>query len=64
MAGATPIDVQSHLKGVNYPATKAELIQTAEENGAPADVIQVLEDLPDQDFGGPEEVSEAFSRTP
>ncbi len=34
MTKANPIELQKHLKGVDYPATKEELIETAIEQGA------------------------------
>jgi len=29
-----PIEVQKHLKGISYPATKDDVVSTAEQNGA------------------------------
>jgi hypothetical protein len=35
-----------HLDGVGYPADREEIVQTAEENEAPAEVINFLKSLP------------------
>jgi hypothetical protein len=36
---ANPVELQKHLKGVDYPATKEELIETAREQGADKKLI-------------------------
>jgi hypothetical protein len=60
MAKVNPIQLQKHLKGVDYPATKDDLIEQAEENGADDDVIDVLEQLPDdEEFETPADVNKA-----
>lgn len=51
------IDVQKALKGANYPADKKSLIETAKENGADDDVMKRLNDLPDQEYQSPADVS-------
>lgn len=61
MAQANPIQIQKFLKGVDYPASKQDLVKHAEENGADDNVCSVLEQLPDQDYETPAEVSKAIS---
>jgi uncharacterized protein DUF2795 len=56
-----PIDVQRHLAGLNYPARKDEVIATAEQNGAPQEVIEALQALADEQFGDPSEVQAALA---
>lgn len=51
------IDVQKALKGANYPADKKSLIETAKANGADDDVMKRLNDLPDQEYQSPADVS-------
>ncbi len=55
-----PTAVQTHLKGVDYPATKDELISTADDNDAPDDIIEMLQSMPGEQYGGPDEVMEAL----
>jgi len=59
MAGINPIQLEKFLKGVNYPASKNELIKRAEQNGADENVRSSLEQLPDQQFDSPTDVSKA-----
>lgn len=40
--------VVQYLKGLDLPAGKDEIIQTAHRNQAPQDVVDVLQRLPDQ----------------
>jgi uncharacterized protein DUF2795 len=56
-----PIEVQRHLKGVAYPATRDELLEVAREEDAPPEVEEALEELPEEErFDGPDEVMEAI----
>jgi hypothetical protein len=55
-----PIELQKHLKGMDYPASKQDLIQTAERNGAPDDIIQALQGMDKEQFDGPSAVQQAL----
>jgi len=56
-----PIEVQTHLGGVDYPASKDEVISTAESNGAPQEVIEALQRLDGEEFDGPDAVQSALA---
>ena len=58
-----PIEAQRYLKGVDYPASKEELISTARDNGAPQEMIDDLESVDQEQFDGPSAVQQAFSRS-
>ena len=60
MAHANPIQIQKYLKGVDYPASRDDLVRNARENGADESICASLEQLPDEDFQTPADVSEAF----
>ena len=60
MPHANPIQIQKYLKGVDYPASKAQLIENARKLGADESICASLEQLPDDDFQTPADVSEAF----
>ncbi|MGN7797427.1 DUF2795 domain-containing protein [Leifsonia sp. 22587] len=55
------IDVQKYLGGVDYPASKADLVGKAQGQGAPKEVIDALESLPDRRFESPVQVTEGIS---
>jgi hypothetical protein len=60
---ANPIEIQRHLKGVDYPADRSELVETARDEEAPPQVVEALESLPeDAEFEGPDQVMEAIER--
>lgn len=62
MSHINPIQIQKYLKGVAYPATKAALLEKAREMGADDKVCASLEQLPDQEFEAPIDVSQALGR--
>ena len=55
-----PIEVQKNLKGVSYPASKDDLVQAAERNGAGAELVDQLRSLDADRFDGPNEVMKAL----
>jgi hypothetical protein len=56
-----PIEVQKHLSGIEYPASKDDVIATAESNGAPQEIIEALQSADREQFDGPDEVQAALS---
>lgn len=56
-----PIELQKHLSGVDYPATKQDLIAAAESNGAPQEIIEALQSADKEQFDGPSAVQQALS---
>lgn len=59
MAKINPIELQKHLKGLDYPASKDEIVQKANQQGADDEITQVLSQLPDREFKTPAEINEA-----
>ncbi len=57
-----PIQLQKHLKGVSYPASRQDLLKAAESNGADEEISSFLEQLPDQEYQTPADVNEAFGK--
>lgn len=60
MARVNPIQLQKHLKGVDYPASKEELIEQAQEQGADENALSALKQLPDEQYETPADVSKAI----
>jgi len=60
MAQVTPFDVQRQLGGMEYPASKDDVVEQARAGGADEAVISRLESLPDREFKGPNEVTKAL----
>jgi hypothetical protein len=59
-APVNPIQVEKFLKGIDYPVSKADLIKYAQQHGADENVCAALEQLHDQTFNGPVDVSKAI----
>ena len=55
-----PIEVQKHLSGVSYPASRDDLVAAAESNGAPDEIVQGLRSLDQDEFSGPDDVMAAL----
>ena len=55
-----PIQVQKFLGGIDYPATKDEVLKTAERQGADDQVLATLRNLPRDEFNSPNDISEAI----
>ncbi len=49
-------EVQSYLKGIEYPASREDVASQAEDNGAPDDLVSALRDMDEEEFDGPNEV--------
>jgi trehalose-6-phosphatase len=63
MAHANPIQVQKFLSGMDYPATKDEIVKHAKSRGADDNILDTLERLPDDDnFETPADVSKAIGK--
>jgi hypothetical protein len=60
---ANPIQMQKFLSGVDYPASRDDLVQHARQKGADEEVLRQLESLPDRTFDGPNAVSSEYSKS-
>jgi hypothetical protein len=60
VGGESPSNVQAYLKGVSYPASKDDLVQAARTNGAPKEVMKIIQGFAEDEFGGPQEVMKAY----
>lgn len=57
----TPIELQKYLGGVDYPASKDDLVARARDNGAPDDLVSKLESAGEDSFDSPADVSRAVA---
>ena len=49
MADVNPIQLQKALGGMNYPASKDDLVKHAENRDADKKVLSALKDMPDSE---------------
>jgi len=55
----SPIDIQKALSGMDYPATKDQIVRHAESHGADGEVLDALKGIEDREYEGPSGVSSA-----
>ncbi len=60
VGGESPANVEKYLKGIDFPAKKRDLMEQAKKNAAPQEVMQVIQQLPDQEFRGPQDIMKAY----
>ncbi len=53
----SPIDIQKALKGMDYPATKEQILEHAK--GGVMEVLDALQKIDDREYEGPSGVSAA-----
>ena len=61
-AGESPINVTHHLKGIGFPAEKQDLVEQAKSNGAPPEVMQAIEAMPEQSYETMADVMKGFKQ--
>ncbi|MCK6528254.1 DUF2795 domain-containing protein [Myxococcota bacterium] len=62
LGGASPSNILAHLKGLDFPSTRDDLVEQARKNKASPGVISQLERLDQEEFGGPQDVLKAYGR--
>jgi len=56
-----PIQIQKFLGGIDYPASKDDIVASARESGADDAVMDALNGIPDKEYDAPTAVSEAVA---
>lgn len=59
---ADPMTIQRYLRSVDYPCSKDELVEKAKEAGADEEVIETLEEMPDEIFESPTDVAQSIGK--
>lgn len=53
---ANPAKIQQCLKGAHYPSNKQDLVNLAQKNKAPSDIMSILDLIPDKEYVSPAQV--------
>jgi uncharacterized protein DUF2795 len=56
-----PIQIQKFLSGIDYPASKDTIVETAKKEGADQNVLDALGRIPEGDYDAPTAISKAIS---
>lgn len=51
VGGHSPANVAHHLKGIDFPADKNDLVNHAKNDGADNEVMEVLDQMPTRQYG-------------
>ncbi len=62
MAKVNPIQAQKFLGGLDYPASKQEVVDHARGRDADEDILAALEQIADREYDGPNAVSEELGK--
>jgi hypothetical protein len=57
MAEIRPIDIQKHLDGIEFPASKQDIIEQARASGVDETIVSRLEFISDREYETPDEVT-------
>ncbi|GAA2493861.1 hypothetical protein GCM10010393_27300 [Streptomyces gobitricini] len=57
-----PIEMQKALGGVNYPASKDEIVDQASKHKAGQEVMKALDSLPDKEYDSPAAVNKEVAK--
>ncbi|HSO27147.1 MAG TPA: DUF2795 domain-containing protein [Anaerolineales bacterium] len=57
-----PIQVQKYLGGLKYPATREDIVNRAKTKGADDTIMSALQNLPDQEYSRPTDVTKALGK--
>ena len=55
-----PVQIQKYLNGVDYPASKQDLVKKAKSEGAGDNVVKTLEKMGKDEFDSPTDVTETI----
>ncbi|MBI0330870.1 DUF2795 domain-containing protein [Burkholderia plantarii] len=58
----SPLDVQKVLKGVDYPAARADLLRSARDGHASGRIVDSLQRIPDREYATPASVSKELGK--
>lgn len=60
--GHSPANVTKHLKGINFPAKKNDLVKHAKKGGADKEVLNELQGFEDREYGSMADVMKEFGK--
>lgn len=60
VGGDSPANVSTYLKGIDFPADRDQLVRHAEQNGAESDVLNIVKQMPEQEYGNMADVMKAY----
>jgi len=62
LGGHSPSNVSHYLKGIDFPADKEHLLQQAKKNGAEAEVLDTIKQLPEEQYQSMADVMKGYGQ--
>jgi len=59
---ASPANVERYLKGIHYPAQKKDLIECAQNNNAPEDIMNVINRFEEREYKATTDVAKEIGK--
>lgn len=56
-SSTNPVAVQAYLKGINYPASKEDILDRAAQNKAPNEIMSALKKISEKRYSSPAELT-------
>ena len=63
LEGHSPTDVTKHLKGIDFPAGKQDILEHAKKQGADGEVLALIDKMPDGKFETMADVMKGVGRS-
>lgn len=63
MANFNPAKIEESIKGIDFPASKEDILNRARENSAAQEEMDALEGLPDQEYTTPTDITQALGNS-
>lgn len=62
VGGQSPSNITRHLRGLDFPASKQDLLDRARSDNAEPEVLELLERMPDQEYQSMADVMKGFGQ--
>jgi hypothetical protein len=62
VGGGSPANVAKFLKGIDFPASKQDLVKHAKKNNAEKPVLEELDNMPEGEYGNMADVMKGFGK--
>jgi hypothetical protein len=62
VTGKSPANIAKHMKGIDFPADRNQVVNKARDNGAPQEVLDVLEKIPEKSYDNMADLMEGVGK--
>jgi Protein of unknown function (DUF2795) len=62
VGGRSPANITHHLKGIDFPASRKDLERHAKKNDADEEILEVIRQMPDEEYGSMADVMKGVGK--